>query len=427
MRFHPAALLLIVWGSAFVAYLILPFELTFRTMTDEGVLILILFIVAFCFGALLRTVHVPAHQVNPPDKLRFANADFLLVSLASVALLSLGFEVFRSGLLDLGTAYSQRSNQAQALLHGGLSQSSGLFKIGFSCYPASFVYLVRCILLERKPRLVPLVIFGVLPGIMAGIVMGGRTPMFCTLAYGFLAYRARNFLYNTRPDKGQPTHQFIHPNVKILAILAGSLAFVYFIKVFIARAEVLGGTEVMFQHVATHWGVTFSYPSAVLMIEMLGPTVTYLIFVFSWYLIQGIVMSNTLFTEYAGEPLIGVYGIDILTAVIRRINPEWVAGNFNYLLDLEVYGFFPSAFGTFFVDFSYIGIIFAAMWGWLAAVVYRNIRRGSDPRWFLFSPFVTLGIVFGLVNTPLGFSNGFITHFWLLLAFLLIRRPTKAA
>jgi hypothetical protein len=44
-------------------------------------------------------------------------------------------------------------------------------------------------------------------------------------------------------------------------------------------------------------------------------------------------------------------------------------------------------------------------------------------------PFVTLGLVFSLINTPLGFTNGLVTHAWLLAAFMLLRRtaPQRAA
>jgi hypothetical protein len=41
--------------------------------------------------------------------------------------------------------------------------------------------------------------------------------------------------------------------------------------------------------------------------------------------------------------------------------------------------------------------------------------------WLLIGPFATIGIVFSIINTPLGFTNGFVTHGWLLVAFLLLK------
>jgi hypothetical protein len=423
MSYHPAKLMLIVWASAFAALLLLPFELTHRELTLKGIVVLMLFIAFFCISGLSRTVYVKQRPIENLNVLRFANADFVLKICGLIACVTMGFEFISSGNFDLGSAYASRSNQAQALLHGGLSQSSSLFKIGFLFYPAGYVYCARAIMFERKPKLIPLIIFGILPGILAGLAMGGRAPIFNTIAYCFLAYRLRPILYglsrDTVANKNKPRK--LNPIVKVIAIGLTIFAFNYFVNVFIIRADVVGGAELMLKIVADQWGVTFAGPGADIMIAALGPSTTYLIFVFVWYLVQGIVMSNALFTSYAGDPLLGVYGIDLLSALMRRLNPVGVSENFNYLLSLDTYGFLPSAFGTLFVDFLYVGLAFSALWGWLATAVYRRIRLGSDPRWFLFSPFITLGIIFSLINTPIGFSNGFMTHWWMIITFLLIR------
>ncbi|WP_238547592.1 hypothetical protein [Meridianimarinicoccus roseus] len=422
MRFHPALFMLIVWAGALSAFLLLPFQLTHRSISLEGVLLLMAFLAMFCLGGLLRTVKVPQRPVQHPSELDTSRADLVLKAVCLIACLTMGLEVIRGGALNLGFAYSSRSDQAQAMLHGALSESSSIFKLGFICYPAGYVFLVRELLLKSKPDWTSVVIFGVLPGVFAGLAMGGRAPLFNTMAYGFLAYRARPILWGLKQPERASKPRRIHPAAKVLAVMFGVLAFNYFINVFIIRAEVVGGAEWMLHMTATQWGVTFAGPRAELMIDILGPTTTYLVFVFTWYLIQGIVMSNSLFTTYEGGALMGVYGIDILTAVIRRFDPSGVADAFNYMLGLDTYGFLPSAFGTLYVDYLYGGLFVAFVWGWLATVVYRNTRLGRDARWFLFAPFITLGIVFSLVNTPIGFSNGFITHFWLVVAFFLIRR-----
>lgn len=412
-----------VWSFAFASLIILPFELTHRSIELPGLAVLLLFLAVFCIGGLLRTVYLPQRPVTDPSLLGTKRADLLLKVLASIGLMTMGLEVVRGGALDLGSAYSARSDQAQAMLHGALSQSSGIFKIGFICYPAGYVFLARSLLLDAKPKWTQIILFGVLPGVLAGLAMGGRAPMFNTISYGFVAYTARGILFGKRKSESAPKARKIHPITKMVAIVFGVLAFNYFINVFIIRAEVAGGAEIMLNIVASQWGVTFGGPRAEAMIAFLGSTTTYLIFAFVWYLIQGVVMSNSLFMSYQGEPLMGVYGIDILTAVMRRFDSAGVSEGFSYLLNLDTYGFLPSAFGSLYVDFLFGGLLFTFLWGWLAAVVYRNIRLGRDPRWFIFSPFITLGVIFSLINTPLGFSNGFITHFWLVTTFLLIRKP----
>ena len=36
--------------------------------------------------------------------------------------------------------------------------------------------------------------------------------------------------------------------------------------------------------------------------------------------------------------------------------------------------------------------------------------------------FVTMGILFSFINTPIGFANGLVTHLWLLVAFVAARQ-----
>jgi hypothetical protein len=103
----------------------------------------------------------------------------------------------------------------------------------------------------------------------------------------------------------------------------------------------------MLQIVAHQWGVTFSGPGADFMIAAFGAVTTYIIFVFVWYLVQGVVMANSLFVSYQGDALWGVYGLDLLSAVVRRLDPEGVADSFNYLLALDTYGFLHRPSGRF--------------------------------------------------------------------------------
>jgi hypothetical protein len=36
-----------------------------------------------------------------------------------------------------------------------------------------------------------------------------------------------------------------------------------------------------------------------------------------------------------------------------------------------------------------------------------------------------MGIIFSLVNTPIGFANGLVTHFWLVVTFLMMPKPGR--
>lgn len=423
MRFHPASLMLMVWGTAFTTFFVLPFEMVTRQFEGMGFLVLATLLLAYCIGGWVHTIRVNQRPIAAFDSLEMGMADPLLKTLSTITIIVFALEIVRGSGFDLVSAYQQRSSQAQALLHGGLSDSSALFKIGFLTYPAGYVYTARAILFDRKPKLVPLVLFGLLPGLLAGLALGGRAPLFNTIAYATVAFLSRKILFPKAAEPVRRKKSWHWSLVRILAVVLVVLAFNYFINVFIVRADVVGGADMMLQIVAFQWGVTFGGPGADFMIAILGPATTYLVFVFVWYLVQGLVMSNALFVSYEGSPLMGVYGIDLLSAAARRLDPEGVARNFNYLLSLDTYGFLPSAFGSLYVDFLFGAILVVFVWGWLSALVYRRIRLGRDVRWFLFSPFIVMGVVFSLINTPFGYANGFVTHIWLIVAFLLIPKP----
>lgn len=419
---HPGILILKVWALALSVLIILPFSLAGRVIYWQGYGILICFLVAFCLGSITKI-----HLRRPLDKhqarhLSFVRADFLLMTLGVISICVFTIELLRSGGWSMSVAYESRSSQAQALLHGGLSNSSLWFKVGFLTYPASLVYLVRVLVFDPKLRFGRIIVFGVAPAVLAAATMGGRSPLFLIISLSVISYavRRRVDLINVTTNRGRKRSDL---GLFSKFVVAGGLvaAAVYAINVFIERASAQGGLDVMFSVAEDLWGVTFSGFGFEIAADIFGPGPLFIIFVLSWYFVQGIVISSSVLANYNGPALLGVYGIDLASALARRIDAEETARRFNYLLELDTYGFFPSAFGTLFVDFSYAGILITFGWGAFAGLVHRRFRFGRDPRWRLFAPFTVFGICISIINTPLGFGNGFVMYVWLFIVFFLIR------
>lgn len=427
MKTHPAITMLQVWAFCILAFTLLPFELINRTLTAWGMLVLALFIGAFCLGGVLRTIQeqvrgrLPAGGPGGYSGVDFKTADRILTGVALLCTALLLIQILQGNFLDVEEAWQMRSDRAVALMTGSESQSGTLFQICFLLYPASYVILTREIVFRARPNLVRIAVLGLLPIVLMALVMGGRGPLLYALVLTPVALRVRARLFGV---SRKPLLQRITPRAALIAVVFGLISLValnYFVNVFIVRAESAGGVDAMFDVTESAWGVTFSGPGADFLFATIGRGNTYLVFVFIWYLVQGLVMSNTLFTDYSGPPHLGVSGLELVTAAMRRINGEFVGERFLALLDLNTYGFLPSAFGSLFVDFKYAGIGVSLLWGYLAAMVYHKTRSRSDPRWFLVAPIVLLGIFFSLINTPLGFSNGMTTHIWMIVAFLLAR------
>lgn len=436
MRYHPAVLMVAVWLACMAAFFILPFQLENRVMSLYGYLILFLFIAVFCAGALIAARPQKQQPRDPAITLDFRLADRWLIGAAVIAILASLIDTQGRNLLNLADAYEVRSATAGALMSGDQSESTIWFQLAFLTYPAAYVYLVREIAYRARPILWRVGLFGLAPIAMAALAMGGRSPLLYALIMIIYAFNLRKQLFPravVRPGParggGSRTAPGVRPRrsfrlgapAKAGIAVFGAILFVYFMQVFLTRAAISGGVDAMFGVAGQSWGVNFNGPGSNILFELLGPEGAYLVFVSSWYLLQGLVMSNTLFTSYDGPMLFGVYGVDLIGAAARRLNGEFVANGYGYLGALNVYGFLPSAFGTLYVDLKLFGLIPCLIWGWLAGKVYGLVKLGRDPRWVMAVPFIVVGILFSIVGTPIGFSNGLVTHLWLISALVLVK------
>lgn len=418
---HPAIAMLKVWGACVLLYALLPFQLVNRQFTMEGLGVLALFLASFCIGTLVIRPALLAPGLAWRSAVDFRRTERVLAAVSMVTVLVMLLDMRDKSVFDLGESYAARSDQASALMEGAASSSSLAFQIGFLTYPASFVYLVRAIVFDRKLAFGRLALFAFLPILMTTLSMGGRAPLLYAILISGFAYGTRKHYLrrsgqaNARAGAGRGLGSLA--KLSIAAFLGISLY--YFIAVFFTRAEVVGGVTGMFEVAETIWGISFRGAGSEWMFDTLGNEVTYLIFVFTWYVVQGLLMGNFLFSGYEGPMQWGVYGVDLVSALVRRIDGELIARNFDALDRLGIYGFLPAAWGSLFVDFRFFGLVVAALWGALVALVYQRIRRGQDARWLLMAPFVTMGILFSFINTPIGFSNGLVTHLWMFAAFLL--------
>ena len=415
---HPAVSMLKVWTACILLYTLLPFHLVEKTMTFQGFVILFLFLSAFCLGAFV----VPAAQrsLGTPQRINFSTTENLLVVTGVISIVTLLLDLRDKNVFDLAVSYELRSGQAAALMDGTESSSSLWFQIGFLTYPAGYAYLVRAIIFERKPSLRKLAVFGVFPVLLATIAMGGRAPLLYAIVISLFALGTRRILmrrqYGVAPQRRVG---WIAASAASAIVIA---ALYYFVAVFFTRAEAVGGASGMFKWAETVWGIGFQGPIANVMYSMFGDEVTYVVFIFNWYVVQGLPMSNILFSQYDGPMQFGVYGVDLISALVRRLDGALVARRFDSLQQLGTYGFLPSAFGSLYVDLWFYGIVVSGVWGALAGLVYQRVRSARDSRWLIFAPFVTVGILFSLMNTPIGFSNGLVTHLWMLIAFRSARR-----
>lgn len=429
MKFHPAALMVMVWAVCIAAFYLLPFQLENRYISLYGLMILALFLAAYCFGALSVAGGMVQRPWSPQVVVDFRVTDRILIAAALVSLGAVFLDVQGRNLFNLVDSYAVRSERAGGLLNAAESGSTIWFQIAFITSPAAYIYLIREVAFRPRPIAWRIALFGLAPIVMNSLAAGGRNPLFYALLAAGFAYLMRKQIFaaaapgsrNYRPRRRRRPIFKLNAISRVLLGVLIAVMGVYFARVFFVRADVVGGVDAMFGIAGSSWGVNFNGPLSNLFFALLGPDLTYLVFVFAWYVVQGFVMSNTIFTSYEGPMMWSAYGIDLSSAIVRRTNSEFLADGFAHLLSLNTYGFLPSAFGSLYVDFKFLGLIPCLFWGWMSGVVYREVKLARDPRWLLVAPIFTIGILLSIINTPLGFSNGLVTHFWLVVAFLSAR------
>ena len=407
------------WVTAVVLFLLFPFKLVDRTISTSGYVLAFAFLFVFCIGAWLKTIRRPPHAQKRPAFEMVCNvrARRYLAMFSTIAIASMIIEIYNNDFLNLGSAYQIRSSRGQALLHGAASDSSIFFKISFLIFPVGVVYLCQELLFSEKPSTVSLCFFGLFPSLLSSLTLGGRATLFNAFALFVLTYLLR--------DKPTQTAHFFSIKKIILWILSVILSIgfaIYFLEVFFQRAEALGGPVSLLSTTGENWGVNYEPEAYENFTYYIGQSGAFIIFLLAWYLTQGIIISLTIFSNYDEVAMFGVYGVDLLSAVARRLDPDWTSGAFGSLLNMNVYGFYPSALGSLYIDFKLFGLFFCFLWGWFCGLVFLRYKYPRDYRWHLIAPFMIFGIIMSLVNTPVGYSNGIVTYFWLFIAFGLLRQ-----
>lgn len=420
MNQHPAKTMLSVWGLCLAAFALLPYQLLDRDLTARGFVVLVTFIGFYLLGTLLVPTRQHASNIAPSIPIDATKAESWLMVASLLATVFFILDAKDKSIFDLGIAYELRSGAADALLKADTSTSSLWFQLAFLFYPAGYVFTAVHALYAPRVQIWKLAVFGSLPIILATLSMGGRNPIFYALIVVGLVFRERRKVGHLGMQNSQNSYRRKWFLRLAWAVILVAL-FQFFVTVFMVRAGAAGGATEMFIHAEQVWGVGFRGPMSGVIFSIFGEDIAYLIFIFSWYLVQGFVMSNYLFSAYDGPLQMGIYGLDLMSALMRRLDPERLAEGFDSLLTLGTYGFLPSAWGSIYVDFGFFGIIFCVIWGVFTALCYRRIVVQRRKDWLLIGPFVSIGIIFSIINTPFGFTNGFVTHAWLFGAFLLLK------
>ena len=418
---HPRTTIFVIWLLYVLMFAVLPFKIDNFEPTWFGFLMFGSSILFFVFGSLMVSTARRVNTYKPRVRLELDDANIVLMIASSMAVFFLSIEIVSTDAINLSAAAESRNSKSTALIKGEKSFSSIWFQSAFLLYPAGYAFIAIQLIYSKTVKLYKIFLWGFLPIILATLCMGGRAPIFyagIVVILSMVQRRKIGSLVTTfHKDKKKQTGLVWF----FLSILALIIFVFYASVVFFVRAENFGGSEGMFEIARNNWGVEFDGVSMNYLLHIFGMDITYLIFVFSWYLLQGIVIGIRIFSGYDGSAMMGIYGLELVTALMRRLAPDLVSQTFDDLIEQGVYGFLPSAWGSLYVDFGIACLLICFLWGLGTAICFKKINIEKNARWFILGPFVSTGIIFSIFNTPLGFANGFLTHVWLFIAFFLIR------
>ena len=283
----------IVWFSCIFLWIFLPFQLVGREISYYGVSIFILFLSSFFIGCIATKKNkslINYTSVQIKKSLQIIS----FFSFISLLCLLIDFDLSN---LDLIFIASEREDISISLLTGEKSNSSLAFKIAFLTYPSAYIYIALTTIYSKKINYIYLFMLGYLPIILSTVVMGGRNPLLYAILISFFSIKIRsNFSNELNVYKSSPkVITYKRSLIKFISMAFIIITSVYFINVFLSRAEILGGTSFMFDHAESNWGISFDGRSSEFLISLLGFQNFFLLFIISWYVVQGLIMDTYYF------------------------------------------------------------------------------------------------------------------------------------
>jgi hypothetical protein len=407
----------ILWAVIFAGFYGGPFM--FHPMPSADTLMLLLaclalFLVSSVVGYAYEDRRVAPAVDAPPRYVRFDVERVVAVTsvLALVGTTCIVIDRLTSqGLSDLAGLTELRYERAEDLLAASEISKGVLTYCGYLLYPALYLVVAIAIcyyegLRARGKLLLTLNMIG--PFVLA-VLFGGRSPIFVL----FLIIAASCVVRRLLGLRALPAGAFLK-----VAGIGGVLGFILYTNViWFARLELSVSTvNVLLAHAERIWGIEPSHRfeswlagmgKQDLMVPLLG----------AWfYFFQGPSIFERL-TSAGGYPvLFGGYHIDIVAAGFRLF-PEtrtMLADGYASLLKSNVYGFFPTAWGSLLIDFSFGAFPLIALWGAVCGTTYARLRRYGRPGDAIYYVFLFYSIMIGPISAPFGLANSFVTFLYFL-------------
>jgi hypothetical protein len=407
----PFASCTLVWAIVLLGFYLGPFSFD-PEPSPRSLAALFAFIALFVFSSLFGYGSAMAEAIaarpSAPVYRRF-DVDAIMDVLSLLAVFGTACIVVdrirTEGLSGLAGFTELRYERAADLLAAAELSRGLLTYLGYLFYPALYLAVALGITyyeaLGIRAKLL-LALNMVCPFVLA-VFFGGRSPIlvvFLIVASSLVARRQLGL-------RGIPSGA----GLKSLAIVGILAFFVYTNIIWFQRLGLSpSAIDILLGHAATVWGIA---PGTALESRLaeLGMTDALLPLLGLWfYMFQGPMIFERLIDSNSLPILFGGYHIDVVAAVFRMFGPTraMLSDGYGRLLDADVYGYFPTAWGSLLIDFSLLSVPFVALWGWLSGRVFARLRRYGGPGDAVLYVFLFYSILISPISAPLGLANSFL-------------------
>jgi hypothetical protein len=419
----------VLWAILFAGFYGGPF--VFHPMPSADTLIFLLacvalFVVSSVVGyvyegqRLTRVAGSPIRYVRfDVDRVVLITSVFALGGTACIVVDRLALQ----GFLGLAGLTEIRYERAEDVLAATAISRGILTYFGYLLYPA--LYLVVAIgicyyegLRSRGKLLLTANMIG--PCLLA-VLFGGRSPILVLFLIIVASCVVRRLLGLRAFPAGA--------SLKVAGVV-GILGFILYTNlIWFQRLELSASTvNVLLEHAEKVWGIEPSQQfeswlagmgKQDLMVPLLG----------AWfYLFQGPSILERLITVREYPVLFGGHHIDIVAAGFRLFpaTRTMLADGYASLLQANVYGFFPTAWGSLLIDFSFGAFPLIALWGAVCGTSYMRLRRDGRPGDAIYYVFLVYSIMISPISAPFGLANSFVIflHFFGFKLWLMSTRKT---
>lgn len=406
---QPTRLMLLTWILFALVFTFGPLDY-FRDIKIHTWLAIAFSIVLFISGIFSATmVPIPkSTAVISPSRVN--TAIMVTASVGIVGILLLAYDKVLLSGLDYTQGLAAVRFQRDIEVAGGIEvPRSGFLYLGYAVFSFGYCAVILFLLNAEMVRGLPAAAaqIAVASPIIYSLLYGGRAPMLLLVLLAGGAGLVRTLVRKPL----LPRAHWIRP--KLIALFLGLLLYNNYTWEERRQISSIEGYSGYLKVASKYWSLAPKvWVNEAVLDGRLPAQATMNILSNTLYLTHSVVTLDKMIEHRSlFSPYLGAYQIGIVSPIMRVFFPgaRIVDRMTEDLQESGTFGWFPSAWGAWFMDLGAFGAMVAIfIWGLLSGLAYRLVRRRSGSGAQLLLSFALASVLVSPLNAPFGLSNSFL-------------------